>query len=112
MEGTVAVQLPADAFDALAERARARGTSVDDELTEAVERPLDEGRPNADLRPEALVAPNITDPNAGWLEMLRFSEADDAPRPYGPWPPVDSDLAKEMMVKDLYRDSFNREPDW
>ena len=32
--------------------------------------------------------------------------------PSSPGPPVDSDEFKEEMVREIYRDSFNREPDW
>ena len=52
-------------------------------------------------------------PNAEWFEMIRASAAiDDGHRPHGPWPPVDSDLVKELMARDTYRDAFNRELDW
>lgn len=111
MAGTVAVQLPADAYDALAVRARARGTTVEHEVVEAVERLLSAAPSAGDggLAPE-------WDPehvNAGWFEMIRASAAlADVERPYGPWPPIDSDLAKEMMARDIYRDAFNSEPDW
>lgn len=83
------------AYERLKQRARRRGTTVSEEVREAVEGLLEE-EPN---------------PNQGLLdladEFARLAEW----KP-GPFPPVDSDEAMDQMMRDRYRQKFNREPDW
>ncbi|MBE7520597.1 MAG: hypothetical protein HS107_15280 [Thermoflexaceae bacterium] len=70
-------------------RARQRGTTVSEEIRRALEKDLEEENPNR------------------WL--LDLTAAGDGG---GHFPPVDSDEAREQMVRDIYRDAMNREPDW
>jgi plasmid stability protein len=58
----------------------------------------------------AALAESVEDynPNQAWLDLAdEFKEFT-----FKPGPPVDSDEFKEEMVREIYRDSFNREPDW
>ncbi len=70
-------------------RARQRGTTVSEELRKVLEQNVEEENPNQ------------------WLLDLT-----GAGRSGGGFPPADSDEAKEQMVRKIYRDAMNREPDW
>jgi hypothetical protein len=74
-------------------RARRSGTTVSDEMRKVLD--------------EAVCDDN---PNQGWLELMEeMAKYDWKP---GPFPPVDSPEAEDQMVRDMYRDNFDREPDW
>lgn len=70
-------------------RARRRGTTVSEELRRALEKDVEEENPNQ------------------WL--LNLTGAGNSG---GGHPPADSDEAKEQLVRKIYRDAMNREPDW
>jgi len=78
-------------YERLERRARSRGTTVSEEIRQALERDLADENPNQ------------------WLLDLADSLADDD---WKAGPAVDSDEARDRRARDLYRDSFNREPDW
>lgn len=80
------------AYERLAALARQRGTTVSEEIREAVDQRI-EGEPN---------------PNQ-WLLDLADAMADIE---WKPGPSVDSDEFKDEYARAIYRDSFNREPDW
>ena len=82
-------------YEAFARRARRRGTTVSEEIRETLNESVQE-EPN---------------PNQAWLDLADAITAVAEPRP-GPFPPVDSDEAKDEMVRAIHRDAMNREPDW
>ncbi|MCE7928712.1 MAG: hypothetical protein HUU14_06705 [Dehalococcoidia bacterium] len=87
-----------DVYERYRLRARQRGTTVSEEIRRALEKDLEDENPNQRL-----------------LELagdIREIATSSAPPAGGPWPPADSEEAKEQMVRDLYRDATNREPDW
>ncbi len=79
-------------------RARQRGTTVSEEIRRALDKDLEEENPNQPL--------------LNLARELQEIAAASGTSPEGPLPPVDSDEAKEQMVRDIYRDAMNREPDW
>jgi Arc/MetJ-type ribon-helix-helix transcriptional regulator len=95
MKKRTSILLDAEKYGRLERRARQRGHTVSDEIREAVDKLLDEEHPNQ-----------------AWLDMARRVDETPPGPDRGPFPPVDSDEAKEEAARAIYRDSFNREPDW
>lgn len=78
-------------------RARRRGTTVTEEVREAIDQVLDTEEQG--------------DSNRWLLDLARKMEGMGPPRP-GPRVDIDSDEGKLQAARDIYRDSMNREPDF
>lgn len=85
------ILLEPETYERLAARARRHGTTVSDEIRRVLE--------------EAICDEN---PNQGWIEFAEEMSTYD----WKPGPPIGTREAEEEMVRGIYRDSFNREPDW
>jgi hypothetical protein len=72
-------------------RARRHGSTVSDEMRKVLD--------------DAVCDEN---PNQGWLDLME----EMASYEWKPGPPYGSKEAEEQMVRDMYRDAFDREPDW
>lgn len=89
MSKRTSILLPDDLYGRVERRARRRGTTVSEEIRELIELGCDDDNPNR-----------------GWLALSGLiKEA-------LPGPPVDSDEFRDEFARAIYRDSFNREPDW
>ena len=101
---TKTITLSEDAYRRWEERARRHGRTVSEEIETAA--PAPNGVPSAPAQEQA-VDPD-ENPNQ-WLldfaDSLKDVEWKDGP-PFG------SPEWKDMYARDLYRDTFNLEPDW
>jgi hypothetical protein len=78
-------------YELLAWRARQNQRSVSEEIRDSLD---------ASVRDY--------DPNQPWLDLAdQFSEFT-----FKPGPTIDSEEFKEEMAREIYRGSFNREPNW
>ncbi len=91
MTRRTSVLLDDSTYDRLERRARSQGSTVSEEIRRALERDLADENPNQ------------------WLLDLADSLAD---MEWTDGPPVDSQEAQDRRARDLYRDTFNREPEW
>ncbi len=88
------ILLDEETYELLACRARQHQRSLSEEIRSALAESVED-----------------YNPNQAWLELFD-SIAEVAEWKPGPFPPVDSDEAKEQMARAIYRDAMNREPDW
>jgi hypothetical protein len=88
------ILLEPDLYERYVHRARQKGTTVSEEIRRVLE--------------EAVCDEN---PNQAWLDLFAVAEELAEPRDRD-FPAADSDEAKEEMIRDIYRDAMNREPDW
>lgn len=91
------VLLDDKSLEQLRRRAIRRGTTVTEEVREAVE--------------NVLRAEEEVDTSRWLMELVDAVDAMGPPRP-GPRVDVDSDEGKLQAARDIYRDSMNREPDF
>jgi hypothetical protein len=89
MSKRTTILLPDELYERLERRAHRRGVTVSEEIREALD-----------------CACADENPNRGWLELSGLIK-----EPL-PGPPIDSDEFKDEYARAVYRDSFNREPDW
>jgi hypothetical protein len=91
MSKRTTILLPDDIYEQLQHRAQRRRTTLSEEVRKVLAR---------DCKEE--------NPNQGWLDLAEaFKDVE-----WKPGPPIDSDEFKEEYARAIYRDSFNREPDW
>ncbi len=102
---TKTVQLSEDAYRRWEERARRHGRSVSEEIETAA---LTSNGSVVARAGEPLLADPGTNPNQ-WL--LDFADSLKGAE-WKPGPTFGSKEYKEQYVRDLYRDTFNLEPDW
>lgn len=91
MSKRTSILLPDELYDRLRHRARQHSTTVSEEIREVLERDCQDDNPNQ-----------------GWLDLAEaFKDVD-----WKPGSSIDSNEFKDEYVRWIYRDSFNREPDW
>ena len=119
---TKTITLSEDAYRRWEERARRHGRTVSEEIETAA--PAPNGGPSAPAQEQAVDPdknPNrwlldfadsleepAKNPNQGWLDLAdSFKDVE-----WKPGPQFGSPEWKDMYARDLYRDTFNLEPDW